>query len=926
MDTLDGYSELHSLIDQLCAGALSDSDRRLLNDLLRNSDENCAVYLRYMAIHASLAYVGREITSFAPSIRRQVVDDDQPSRRSVERVRRRPYVAVAAATVVLLLTAIYFIVPPLYTALTRVAVVAEITGTDEARWADGEVGARQGAQLAAGDRLELESGRVELWYPDGVRIVLEGPCNYIVEGRRAGRLQRGKLVAQIVQQSVRSFTINTPTARVEDLGTEFGVEVQEDGDAEVIVLSGEVEVVDQAERRERIRLIERQSAHIASSGTIAKREEVDVGRVDTLRDRLAQDFGSKASRIAQEIADRDKKLPDGKTITNSLGMTLVRIDPGEFTMGEGAEPPKSREEWEERDWDESPSHLVKISEPYFLSTCEVTNIQYERFDPAHKKSRGLHLGGSRVTSADDEPVTAVSWYQAMAFCKWLSEKEGRTYRLPSEAEWEYAARAGSKGRFGFGDDDSELGEYAWFASNSQNHAIVVAGKKPNNWGLYDMHGNVEEWCLDWHGPYTSAKKTDPAGRSDGYAKVTRGGNFHLTGRYCRSSNRSGCLPDDARNPRIGFRVVLADHTPTKMLPAEAPPLFKRNINQTPAKVKISADKPYYDGFDGRRPTIPPESWGPLLSHHNHNTAIAACPNGDVLFTWKMMVNEGFPDNAIAVSRLPAGSDTWQPASVMMDVPDINHHKPSITSDGQRLYFLATHAIHGWKGAAGVLSTSDDNGATWTKPKTFVQRPSERDPVLANNLRFGCTFLDRDGKTIWAAMEYEHQFARSSDGGKTWEITESVPHSSAKKLVHPAVTQLPNGTLVAFWRGDDPMPMTRSKDGGKTWDLHKTDLPGIFVGERASVLTLASGGLLVLIPGGAKAIGERGALAALSPDGGDSWAHVRTVADIRGYSSLTQAPNGIIYAGGSKMHCAAFNEAWLREGKSLKKARSEQTQE
>ncbi len=123
-----------------------------------------------------------------------------------------------------------------------------------------------------------------------------------------------------------------------------------------------------------------------------------------------------------------------------------------------------------------------------------------------------------------------------------------------------------------------------------------------------------------------------------------------------------------------------------------------------------------------------------------------------------------------------------------------------------------------------------------------------------------------------------------------------------------------------------MPMTRSTDGGKTWELRKTELPGIYVGQRASVLRLASGHLLLVIPTGAGAIGQRGALAALSLDGGESWAHVRAVEDVRGYTSLTQAPNGIIYVGSSQMHCAAFNEAWLREGKSLKEARSEQAKE
>lgn len=931
MSTFDGKRELYDLLDRLCAGALSESDRQLLNELLRNSDENCAIYLRYVAIHASLSYDGREIKSFSPPGCRQAVDDDQPSSQSAQIEPRRPRrrVAMAVTMVALLLLATCFIVPRVYEALTRggpppKTVMAEITGTNKVVWADGQISRTRGAHLGVGDRLDLASGLVELWYRDGARVVLEGPCQFVVEGRSTGRLLRGKLAAQIVQQPSQGFTINTPTARVEDLGTEFGVEVQEKGDAEVIVLSGAVEVVDQAVRRERVRLTERQGAFVGATGTIKRRDKVDEGGVAPHRNRLAQNFGSRASRLAKDFADRNKELPGNKKMKNSLGMTLVRIDAGELTMGEGVKPPKSHEEWKQRDWDESPAHRVKLSKPYFLSTCEVTNAQYEQFDPAHKKLRGLHLGGSRVTFADDAPVTAVSWHQATAFCKWLSRKEGRTYRLPSEAEWEHAARAGSKSRFCFGDDDSRLGEYAWFANNSKNHANAVATKKPNNWGLFDMHGNVAEWCLDWHGTYTSAKKTDPAGRIDGYARVTRGGNFHLAARYCRSSNRGGCLPDDARNPRIGFRVVLANHTPTKTLPADAPPLFTRNVKQTPKATRVDPDKPYYDGFKGRRPTIPPNSWGPLFSHHNHNTGIGACPNGDILFTWKMMVREGGPDNAIAISRLPAGSDTWQPASVMMDVPDINDHKPNVISDGKRLYFLTTHPTYGWRGAAGVMATSDDNGATWTRPKIIIQRPN--DPVLERNLRFGCTFLDRDGKTIWSAMEFAHQFARSSDGGKTWEITKSAPHSSDKKLIHPAVTQLADGTLVAFWRGDDPMPMTRSTDGGKSWKLYKTELPGIFVGQRASVLKLANGHLLIVIPTGASAIGQRGALAALSLDGGKTWAHVRAVEDIRGYTSLTQAPNGIIYVGSSQMHCAAFNEAWLRQGKSLKEARIKQPQQ
>lgn len=201
------------------------------------------------------------------------------------------------------------------------------------------------------------------------------------------------------------------------------------------------------------------------------------------------------------VAAPGADYPPNKKFANSLGMPLIRIEPGHFTMGSHDLPPTTRAEWEERDWDESPAHKVRITSPFYAAATEVTNAQYEVFDPAHKKLRGVRLAGNLVTSADDEPVVAVSWHEANAFCKWLSKKEGRIYRLPSEAEWEYACRAGSADRFCFGNDERRLADYAWFARNSKKQASAVAGRKPNAWGLYDMHGNVQEWCLDWHGPY-----------------------------------------------------------------------------------------------------------------------------------------------------------------------------------------------------------------------------------------------------------------------------------------------------------------------------------------------------------------------------------------------------------------------------------------
>src|SRR5262249_23102604 len=134
------------------------------------------------------------------------------------------------------------------------------------------------------------------------------------------------------------------------------------------------------------------------------------------------------------------ELPAGKEHSNSLGMKLARIEAGEFTMGQGDAPPKSREEWSQRDWAAAPAHTGRITRPFYMGVHEVTNAQFEQFAPDHKKYRGM----DGVSKADDEPVTFVTWQQAADFCAWLSKKEGKSYRLPTEAEWEYCCRSGTK--------------------------------------------------------------------------------------------------------------------------------------------------------------------------------------------------------------------------------------------------------------------------------------------------------------------------------------------------------------------------------------------------------------------------------------------------------------------------------------------------
>ncbi|MBI1929097.1 formylglycine-generating enzyme family protein [Candidatus Poribacteria bacterium] len=250
--------------------------------------------------------------------------------------------------------------------------------------------------------------------------------------------------------------------------------------------------------------------------------------------------------------------PEGKTYTNSIGMRFVRIEPGTFTMGIDQTPLPSeitdnvarRKSWKEDerpylrngDFDEYPPHKVTISRPFYMSVFELTNVQYEQFDPEHRKLRGK-LGFSK---ADDEAVVFVSWHDAVAFCEWVSKKERIPYRLPTEAEWEYACRAGTTTYYHTGDSLPEAfhknPNESWYPSvgrgGSEAEEVVpltVGGTPPNPWGLHDMHGNVEEWCYDWYGPYEAEEQIDPIGREDGLFRVTRGGSHSTPIYYLRSS-------------------------------------------------------------------------------------------------------------------------------------------------------------------------------------------------------------------------------------------------------------------------------------------------------------------------------------------------------------------------------------------------------
>jgi formylglycine-generating enzyme required for sulfatase activity len=192
-----------------------------------------------------------------------------------------------------------------------------------------------------------------------------------------------------------------------------------------------------------------------------------------------------------------------------------------------------------------PTRKVTITKPFYMGVHEVTQAQYTKVmgtNPAEFKG-------------DDFPVDNVSWNDTQAFCKKLSEMDPKgSYRLPTEAEWEYACRAGTKTLYFYGDKVTD--GYAWTRKNSRDKGPNPVGKlKPNAWGLYDMAGNVWEWCQDYHAPsYTGAKSVDPTGPVEGDDRVIRGGSWHFYSRSSRSANRHNREPGRGEGD-TGFRVV-----------------------------------------------------------------------------------------------------------------------------------------------------------------------------------------------------------------------------------------------------------------------------------------------------------------------------------------------------------------------------------
>jgi formylglycine-generating enzyme required for sulfatase activity len=264
-----------------------------------------------------------------------------------------------------------------------------------------------------------------------------------------------------------------------------------------------------------------------------------------------------AEVVKKSTPGKEAVVKEGdKEISNSIGMKLVRIPKGKFMR----ESPKA----EEGDDNDRPQHEVKITKAFYMGIYPVTQAEYLKVmgtNPSDFKADGGSEDQVKGKDTSGFPVERVSWHDAGKFCETLSalpqEKAvKRRYRLPSEAEWEYACRAGTRTKYHSGDDEDDLKKVGWYKANSDNRTHNVGKKMANTFGLFDMHGNVLQWCSDWFDLdyYKESSTVDPGGPKTGDKRVLRGGCYGFSAEHCRAAYRGSGAPD-ARGINIGFRVV-----------------------------------------------------------------------------------------------------------------------------------------------------------------------------------------------------------------------------------------------------------------------------------------------------------------------------------------------------------------------------------
>lgn len=623
---------------------------------------------------------------------------------------------------------------------------------------------------------------------------------------------------------------------------------------------------------------------------------------------------------------------------NRYGIKMVLVQGGDFMMGNHRITPsetlKQSPVFINGGSDEKPVHPVRITYDFYISETEITAEQFNRFHEDHED-----------VGMFSPYASGMSWEDAMGYCEWLSAEENKDYRLPTEAEWEYVARAGSVLHFSSGD-------------------LPPATAVPNAWAVRNMHSATAEWVYDWHGDYPPGLQVDPVGPASGMARVVRGGGLNMPyhggskkypndGRlpyFRRCANRAALPPQLRGRHNVGFRIVEAPLPDTE--PYHPPvPLNRQFVRQENPWVRMGPDldKPWFRQRDLL--SIPVElasneeirlaGLHPSMHGHNHDPGLAVAPNGDLIavhFSATIPTYEDLTDVNIIAARLRFGADEWDKPSPFFDLPGTKDIGPVITNDDGRLLFAA-----GGGGLDGVVFRwrwSDDNGATWSPVQIplLYGRIGPYYPQPINNFyrdQSGHLYLATDG------VEGTSFLWGSHDNGHTWFDTGGRTGGR-----HTIFAFMADGSILGLGGKasdiDGYMPMSISRDLGKSWSVRKTPFPAVGPsGQKAAFLRLASGRLFAAadylntegkgIPG----ISDKSAWVALSEDQGMTW-HRKTLPGVRpsyqyetphvahdipgvlkdgtiGYAMAVQAPNGIIHLLSSKNYPSQhweMNEAWI----------------
>ena len=596
---------------------------------------------------------------------------------------------------------------------------------------------------------------------------------------------------------------------------------------------------------------------------------------------------------------------------------MVTIPPGSFVMGSSGKESGTKTGLV-ADLDETPAREVTISRVFRMSETEITNIQFEEFRPEHKALRGK----DGFSSGDNEAVIFVSYHDALAYCEWLSAQTGRHFRLPTEAEWEYACRARTGTPYYTGE---ALAGNMIKNQKTERELVPVSLEvgldTPNVFGLHNMHGNVEEWCMDWYGNYPDKPAKDPGGPSLGIFRVTRGGSHNTPVEFLRSASRSAAIPSDKSN-QIGFRVVETDIIPETFKAAETKPLVEMKVSQRRNRWgKPSSDPIWIDPVPF---VVPPADNTPFFSH-NHQPAITWCRNGDLLAIWFSTDAESGREMVVLGSRLRRGAKEWDPASLFFKVPDRNMTGSSLLTleDGTLLHVNGMADSGDWKRLAMVVRASRDNGRSWSEPTIVEGEHAVRHQVIAGPI------ICADGTIIQCCDagpggDDGTSIHLSKDNGRTWEDTgATIPG------IHAGIVELSDERLMAFGRGNSiegKMPVSYSSDKGYSWTSGPSVFPPIGSGQRLVLKRLQEGPIMLAT------FTKGGMTIFLSYDEGQSWTSGKLLTDgsgktiaggawtgdftmdsshaePKGYFACTQTPDGIIHLISSRLHYR-FNLPWL----------------